>query len=93
MPPGNVDPTKSYSNALDYFDESYGFGHSTYITIQKSGKQFLPVSLYYGGSVSLNGMTSAHNGVTKTISVTWITKFQNHIWTLKSFRFSWEWKE
>jgi hypothetical protein len=64
LPPGEVDPTRTTSYEIDFFDAQHGFGRSTYSTVQKSGKSALPVSIYVGTSDTIGGFGSSPLGVT-----------------------------
>lgn len=63
LPPGKVDPTRTTSYGIDYFDVASGFGQSNYATVQKSGKAGLPVSVYVGSTDYVAGFSSTPFGV------------------------------
>ena len=63
LPPGVVDPTRTANYVADFYDDTHGFGHSTILSVQKSSKTALPVSVYFGVKGYLGGFSAEYFGV------------------------------
>lgn len=63
LPPGQIDPMKTASYALDYYDEKNGFGRMTFMTLQKPGSSVIPLSIYMGVNSYIGGFSNSFFGV------------------------------
>ncbi|CAL8110187.1 unnamed protein product [Orchesella dallaii] len=62
LPPGLIDPLKTASYALDYYDKNNGFGRMTFVTLQKTGSSVLPRSIYVGLNSYIGGFSNSFFG-------------------------------
>ncbi|ODN03791.1 Vitellogenin-6 [Orchesella cincta] len=62
LPPGLIDPLRTASYALDYYDKNNGFGRMSFITLQKTGSNVLPRSIYVGLNSYIGGFSNSFFG-------------------------------
>ncbi|CAG7836465.1 unnamed protein product [Allacma fusca] len=63
LPPGAIDPTRTTTYAINYYDEEHGFGQETVVALQKGGSTSLPISVYLGQNTYIGGYAASHRGI------------------------------